>query len=292
MKKKENLAHPHDMLFKAAFGNKDVIKDLLEIKLPKKTLAIIDLDSLKRESECFVSRAGKQTHSDLVYSVRLRNRPGYACLVIEHFSTSKTDIPLRQMEYNVALFRQHLKQGKTKLPLTFNVCVYSGKSKRAFSATFVGFFEYPDLVEKYGPENCVIDFQEDREEQIAMYRKASVAGMFLKQNRKEDIYTMLEKYGYLFQKEEIPYLEEAIIYILDCESDEKTLEKLQEITDPKYKNVVMSIVQKLEKRGMEKGMEKEKLGIARNMLRAGSDTGFIEKMTGLDRGVIGTLQIS
>ncbi len=128
-----------------------------------------------------------------------------------------------------------------------------------------------------------------------MYRKASVAGMFLKQNRKEDIYTMLEKYGYLFQKEEIPYLEEAIIYILDCESDEKTLKKLQEITDPKYKNVVMSIVQKLRtegrQEGRQEGMHTRTLDIARNMLnnlKLGIDV--IQQATGLSKAAISRLQ--
>ena len=119
------IHHPHDSLFKAAFSHKQVMIDFLKSRIPKKTLKRIDFKSLRLTNKSFVSKAGKQTHNDLIYSALIDNQPGYIYIVTEHFSEPEDYIPLRQLEYNLPLFRQHLQQGHKKLPVILNICLYN-----------------------------------------------------------------------------------------------------------------------------------------------------------------------
>ena len=100
-------------------------------------------------------------------------------------------------------------------------------------------------------------------------------------------------------------MEVAILYILQQDSREETLEKLKELTNPRYKNLVMSIAQRLRTEGREEGIQKgiqkgrqegmhtRTLDIARNMLhnlKLGIDV--IQQATGLSKAAISRLRRS
>ena len=110
------IHQPHDSLFKAAFSHKQVMIDFLTSRLPKQTLARINLNTLRLTNKSFVSKAGRQTHSDLIYSALMDKQKGYIYLVTEHFSKQEEYVPLRQLEYNLPLMRQHLQEGHKSYP--------------------------------------------------------------------------------------------------------------------------------------------------------------------------------
>ena len=100
-----------------------LFKGRLTSRLPKETLARIELSSLRLTNKSFVSKTGRQSHSDLVYAALMDKQEGYIYIVTEHFSEQEEYVPLRQLEYNLPLMRQHLNEGHKKLPLILNVCV-------------------------------------------------------------------------------------------------------------------------------------------------------------------------
>ncbi len=282
--------------------------------MPKNLLHLMDLRSLKLTNKSFVSRAGKHSHSDLVYSVRLSRKLGDAYIVLEHFSTSRPDIPLIQLEYNVALLQQHLQEEDAKLSLIFNICLYSGKEPHKGEVTALDLFAKPDLIRLYWlGGNQLANLQQDTPEKIIRDEEVAFAELLLKEGKAGNFYKLLNKYGYLLQKGTLPYMEVAILYILQQDSREETLEKLKELTNPRYKNLVMSIAQRLRTEGREEGIQKgiqkgrqegreegkkegmhtRTLDIARNMLhnlKLGIDV--IQQATGLSKTAISRLRRS
>ena len=55
----EEIHQPHDTLFKASFGHKQVMIDFLNSRLPKETLQRIELNSLRLTNKSFVSKTGR-----------------------------------------------------------------------------------------------------------------------------------------------------------------------------------------------------------------------------------------
>jgi hypothetical protein len=79
----------------------------------------------------------------------------------------------------------------------------------------------------------------------------------------------------------------SVVYILttDAVNDPEKLKQAIVEAAPNQEETVMTAAAQIEevgvKKGMEKGMEKEKFNTARNMLKFGSEPSFIEKVTGL-----------
>ena len=293
------LHQPHDALFKAAFNRKEVMVDFLASRLPRETLARIDLTTLRLTNKSFVSQAGKQTHSDLIYSALIDKQLGYLYIVIEHFSEPAAYIPLKQLEYNLPLYRQHLQEGHKKLPIILNICVYSGAAPYKGPITPLEMFEHPELAKQYLLEEYyLVDLRTDSVEQIAQDKKAALAELLLKQGKLRDFYNWLEEHAVLLQKLEAPYAEEAFLYILSLDNRDETFERLKKNTNPKQREVVMSVAERLIQQGMQQGMQQgvqqgmqtEKMAIAKNMLfqlHLGIDV--VEQATGLNKEALAQL---
>ena len=164
IEKKEGIHQPHDMLFKASFGHKQVMVDFLNSRLPKETLARIELGSLRLTNKSFVSKTGRHKHSDLIYEARIDKQEGYIYIVTEHFSEQEKYVPLTQLEYNLPLMRQHLNEGHEKLPIILNLCVYNGHKPYKGPITLLEMFEYPELAKNYLLEAYhLVDLRADTE---------------------------------------------------------------------------------------------------------------------------------
>ena len=171
------IHQPHDALFKASFSHKQVMIDFLSSRLPKETLERIDLSTLRLTNKSFVAKTGRETHSDLIYSAFIdKQEEGYIYVVTEHFSEQEEHVPLRQLEYNLSLMRQHLSEGHKKLPLILNVCVYNGIKNYKGPVTFLEMFEYPELAKKCLLEEYhLVDLRSDTEARILEDKKAALA---------------------------------------------------------------------------------------------------------------------
>jgi predicted transposase/invertase (TIGR01784 family) len=286
------LHHHHDSLFKAAFAHKKVMVDFLTSRLPQETLARIDLSSLRLTNKSFVSKTGRQTHSDLVYAARMDKQEGYIYIVTEHFSEQEEYVPLRQLEYNLPLMRQHLNEGHKKLPLILNICVYNGTNPYKGPITLLEMFEYPELTKQYLLAGYhLVDLRADTEARIQQDKQATLVELLLKQGKLRDFYNWIDDHLVLLNDGTIPYAEEGFHYILSVDPREDILEKLEGGADPKTKDKIMSAAQRLIQQGMQQGMQQEKLEIAKNMLfqlHLGMD--IIQKATSLSREELEEIQ--
>jgi predicted transposase/invertase (TIGR01784 family) len=84
------LPSPHDVVFKRFLGNLDIARRFLAIHLPTHLKPLCDLSTLQIESSSFIEEDLRQHYADMVYSVKIGERTGYAYLLIEHARRAKS----------------------------------------------------------------------------------------------------------------------------------------------------------------------------------------------------------
>jgi predicted transposase/invertase (TIGR01784 family) len=82
------MSHPHDIVFKDSFCNKEAMLDFLAANLPKALFNTIDQQGLRLTNKSFVDPVGRRGESDLVFQTQINNKSGYLYFLIEHQSIS------------------------------------------------------------------------------------------------------------------------------------------------------------------------------------------------------------
>jgi predicted transposase/invertase (TIGR01784 family) len=255
-----NIHNPHDNFFKVALGNVSVTKDLLQRHLPPDIVQRIDWATFELTNKSFVDKKLRPIHSDVVYHFKIDQQAAYLYSLMEHQSTADFLLPFRILQYNVALMKQHLDQGHTKLPIILNLCSYAGAiTPYPYSTSIYDCFENPALArEKMFQPFTLIDLTTISEEKLATYGQADLLTLLLKQAANKTFLNWIqknkEKIATLFNRS---YGESGVIYILatDEVDDPKTLmEALVQIAPDKKENI-MSAAQILVQQGMEQGIQ-------------------------------------
>ncbi len=97
----------------------------LQLYLPRRFLAICELDSLQLVSGSFVEEDLRASYSDILYHcARVMDRAMYA--LIEHQTPDKL-MAFRLLRYALAAMQRHLDAGHDTLPLVVPILFYHGK---------------------------------------------------------------------------------------------------------------------------------------------------------------------
>lgn len=110
----------HDALFKLFLRQPDTARDFLAFHLPAPIHALCDMKTLKLESNDDL----RESYSDVLWSVKTEQGPGYIYCLIEHQSTSNKLIAFRMMRYAIAAMQNHLDAGYKTLPMVVPLLFY------------------------------------------------------------------------------------------------------------------------------------------------------------------------
>ncbi|TSJ80100.1 MAG: Rpn family recombination-promoting nuclease/putative transposase (plasmid) [Candidatus Cardinium sp.] len=304
--KKEVADKPHDTVFKNTFCNKEAMLDFLAANLPSDLLVKIDKENLELTNKSFVDPVGRRGESDLVFKTNINGKEGYLYILCEHQSIEDAYMPLRFMEYNVQLLRQHLKEkGNGPLPVILNICIYNGNKPYKGSNSLLSMFADPELARSCMFDKFhLVDLYSTSEDELLSYKKAAFAAMVLKQG----IYRSFNQWFAnhidlivdLLEKDYISYADQVFLYILQVDNHPDLLETIKQ-SNPKLKEIAMSVAERLRQEGEQKGrqegirigQEKGKLegklegetekaiSIAKSMLNKGYPIEDIIALTGL-----------
>lgn len=101
-------------------------------------------------TKSFVDPVSRRGESDLVFRANIDCQIGYLYAIVEHQSTEDTYMPLKFLEDNVRLMRQHLKEnGNVALPVILNVCIYNSAKAYKGSNSLLSMFSDPELARSY-----------------------------------------------------------------------------------------------------------------------------------------------
>ena len=125
MKKLTNT--PHDHNFRLSLSNKEVAKDFLKTHLPTTIFKKINLRTLTICSNSYITPELEGSYSDILYkTTTTKSSYCYIYLLIEHMSTSAWDIPIRMLQYQLAVIDTHRRQHPKdkKLPIVVPLLFY------------------------------------------------------------------------------------------------------------------------------------------------------------------------
>ncbi|TDG94532.1 Rpn family recombination-promoting nuclease/putative transposase [Cardinium endosymbiont of Culicoides punctatus] len=303
MSNEHKILQPHDMYFKSIFGRTDVMLDFLEYNLPAKIFHKIDKSTLRLTNKSFVHPIGTRGESDLVFQARMDNQDGYIYFVTEHQSKIDKYMPLRFMEYNLKLFRQHLHEHKDcdELPLVLNICVYNGKEAYTGKRSLLSMFKVPELAKSYTfGEFNLVDLTHTSDNDLSKQKRAALGELILKYGKDKNFNNLLKLNEYLksllsrLDLYDTQYYENTFLYILAIEEDDDILETLKSI-NPEIKELVMTaatrLIQQGEQLGLKRGEHLKAVKIALEMLSEGFDIVKISRITGLSEDEIRLLSI-
>jgi hypothetical protein len=136
-------ARPHDALFKSAFESPDAARALLRALLPAALGGAIAWETLKPETGSYIDLKLADSHTDLLFSIRLRDGHGdvvYALL--EHQSTLDPAMPQRALDYHLRIWRRFRKDRRAAwLPPIITVIISHVPGGWTTARSFADLFE-------------------------------------------------------------------------------------------------------------------------------------------------------
>ncbi len=296
------IHHRHDGFFKHSLSNLTAVKDLLQAHLNPSITQRIQWDSLRVSNKSYTDEKLAQLHSNVVYTCQIDDKSAYIYILIEQQTTPDPLLPFRFLQYNVAMLTEHLSQNKKEktkqqhFPTILNLCLYTGKkTPYPYSVDIYDCFEDPMLARVTMFKLLdLIDLGQMEEEELSQHDTADLLEMLLKQSRERTYFNWINEHPEEMKKlVDRFYGISGIIYILGVEKKYSAEELLQAIENiaPEKKEDIMTAAQQLELRGELRGIQKEKLSIAKNMLsKLHLDMQTVAKATGLSEEELMRLQ--
>ena len=280
-----NLHHPHDSLFKEAFGNKAVMQDLLQSKLPASLTGKIQWPTLQQAPTNLLGKNLTQKYADLLYSAQLKTQEKiYLYFLVEQQLREDKHMPLRLLEVMTNIARHHTKQGHPKLPTLIPLVLYNGQAPYKGPTRLIDAYEDPDMLKKTFETHFLIPLQQTTIPQLLQEKKAALAQILLRQGDDLNFVHFLANHLPTLEKllNESPYFYSAAFYMLKREKrhPEEIIEKLEKL-DTQKRQTIMSGLEQLVQEGMEKGMEVRNFELARTMLQDKEPIEKVAKWTGI-----------
>ena len=147
------MAQPplHDVLFREGFSVPRVARQFLTRWLTPEFLALVDWSSLEIQKITGINTALAERKADIVYRVLAGAIPVWFYLLIEHQSTSDSDMPLRVLEYTVLIWQEHRREAgaRSRLPLIIPMVLYPGPGRWTAPRRLRDLIEIPDTIQAW-----------------------------------------------------------------------------------------------------------------------------------------------
>ncbi len=258
--KKNHAPTPHDAVFKQFLAHPDTAREFMQLHLPPALLDLCRLDTLKLASGSFLEDDLRPYYSDVLYHLETTSGDGYIHVLIEHQSTADKHMAFRLMRYAIAAMQRHLEAGHDTLPLVIPMLFYAGRrSPYPHSTDWLEEFTDPQVARKlYGNPFPLVDVTVIPDEDIMHHRSLAALTLLQKHIRQRDLADLLDRLvillqaGYNSGQQRISLLH----YLLQAGESRRYGEAfIDELAKrlPQYEEELMTIAQRLEQKGLEKG---------------------------------------
>ncbi|MBU5426765.1 Rpn family recombination-promoting nuclease/putative transposase [Tissierella pigra] len=320
---KNEVVNKHDVTFKEVFSQKRIAKDFIENNIPKEALDIIDMESLELQKDTFINKELQENFSDLIYRVKINNKDAYISFLIEHKSYKDKLAIFQLNKYMLESWMTIIqKENKEELPIIIPMLIYHGKEKWNIRTDIrdmiPDFYQLPEYFKERVPVFKYDFFNIGEYKENDFQKLTRLTAMMLKAFKysfEEDLEVVLENFLLALdevQKEEsletIIYYGEIYLRYIELTNSDATEEDIkEEIRRLDGKGAVtMSILERRELLGMEKGlqegmqkgllegrqegMQKRNIEIAKNLLKEGVEIALVVKATGLSKSEVEELK--
>ncbi|HEX5053976.1 MAG TPA: Rpn family recombination-promoting nuclease/putative transposase [Planctomycetota bacterium] len=155
MQEPDPIHHPHDALFRAAFGDPERAAELLRSVLPADLVAAIDWRSLRRIDASFVDDALRASQADLLFTANIGTREVLIYLLLDHKSNDDRFCAFQLARYEVRIWEQFRREfpDATHLPPILPYVLHHGARQWRSPR------DLRDLIDLDGLPQCLVDLQ-------------------------------------------------------------------------------------------------------------------------------------
>ncbi len=295
----------HDTGYKRLFSDKRIFRQLLETFVDLDWVKDIDFDSCELLDKSFVSDHYKETESDIIYKVKLREQDLYIIILLEFQSTIDRFMSLRFLNYisNFLMdFVQSAKQKPRSLPAVFPLLLYNGDKKWTAPQALDQLIDGNELLGNYGIRFQYFKIAENEFSKEKLLKISNLISTLFLAEAYYDPKELEERLISLFEKEEdkrgISLLlnwffnlrEHGRISPGDYDKLErvyKDKEEVKEMLITALKKEKQAIYEEGKQDGIQEGLQEglhaKSVKVAERMLRKGQDIDFICEITELSR---------
>ena len=293
------VERPHDKFVRDIISEKKYAVEIFSQSLPENIVKILDLSTLKLLPGSFIDEEMKEFQSDALFSVKTKEKHPLAVYILfEHKSYPDKKIHFQLLSYLAKIYTRQ-KSPEPVIPLVF----YHGQKTWNIKTNFIELFNF-SLMQKsifggYIPDFAYEIYDLSKKEIEKIQGSIAIRSLFYllkkiwdieKDDNLRDLIKLSKELFY--DEDEKKILEKMVIYLYVCtEVSPERLEKIvSEVVSPDKGDIVMTTAEVLEKKGIEKGIEKGKLQDAEKMLKEGLSVELIARVTGLSADKIRSLQ--
>lgn len=273
---------PHDRFFKAMFEHIEFAGNFFKTKYFNQQVGQeMDWETLELWDTAMVGENNKQIIADVVYRV-LTKESQEAFIIINHERKHDRTLPIRRMEYKLGALRKAIKQNKEPALIYF-VTFYNGPGHYASEKGILDFFSKQDIAEEIFLKDEVVAAKQLPDEEILESGETSIFLIFLKYaDDPRFLEWLLAHPAWARQLENNKYLKRPLEYLLEVGvHQEEDLLAAFEKASPKLKDTMLTTQKRIEKRGMQLGIRKNKEEMAKLMLKEGEPQEKVIRFTGL-----------
>ncbi|MFP3011652.1 MAG: Rpn family recombination-promoting nuclease/putative transposase [Rickettsia sp.] len=287
----------HDDIIRSAFENPIVAKEFFQMHLPAYIQSLIAFKTLKMEKDSFVDETLKKSILDILFSVKFNSEDGYLFLLLEHQSKPDYYMAFRLFKYMLKIAEYHMKTTKSKkFPFIYPLVFYNGIQKYNAPLNLWELFENSELVKAtWTNDYQLINVHDISDKELKKNAWSGILQFFMKHIHERDLLKRWEEIADLLPKFAkvnigIDYIELILFYTLTKikQSDIMEVENIlkSKLNSKKREKIMGSIVE----HWLQEGRRKEKIIIAKNLIKAGLKTDLIIASTGLKKEEIEKLR--
>jgi predicted transposase/invertase (TIGR01784 family) len=286
------VSTPHDRYFKTMLSNKEIAQDFLEWHLPDFIKSKVDLSTVETKKDSFVDENFKKLETDVLFSVKFDGHDGYIYTLVEAQKKPDKLMPLRLLKYLVAIMEYHFKETENeRMPVIYPLILYKSKPKWNYTTNFFELFVEPELAKQILTNDFqLVDIHRIPDEEFDKHFWSGIFESCIKWGATRDVINTLEslepKLIQVFNSNKGAFV--AMLTYLGNVGD-TDLEQLIEWGKNLKSEIgdeIMTLAQKLEKKGAEKTVKKTAL----KMLEENLAIDVISKVTELSTDEIKQLQ--
>jgi len=283
--------HPHDRYFRDLMEDIHVAKSFLKAYANAKVQEQINWHTLELYDTSLVGANNKQLYADVVYKGQSKAGEDIF-LVLNHERKADRLLPIRRLEYKLGVLKKAIKQNKQPALIYFLTWYNGQEVPYPYAKSIAEYFKLSALAEELFLQDEIIVAKEIPDESMYNHQASSSLELFMKHSDNPSLLSWLVSHPAIAEKlTATKYVMRSLEYLADVgyHTPEDLLTTFEKVS-AKLKETMLTTAQQLEQRGEQRGMQQEKLGIARNMLVKGYSSEVVTELTGLSREALNKLQ--
>ncbi|MFB3040756.1 MAG: Rpn family recombination-promoting nuclease/putative transposase [Candidatus Poribacteria bacterium] len=289
----------HDSGYKKLFSNQTIFRQLLTTFVKEDWVDDLDFESCQTIDKSFISEHYKETESDLLYKVGLKEREIYIYILIEFQSTVDDFMALRVLNYITNFYMDYLtsNKGVKKLPAVFPIVLYNGEHQWTAPVNLKNLIEDAPSLAQFSLDFQYFLIAENQYSKEALLTIRNIVSTLFLAESHYDIDLLETELINLFEAEAD---KQAVSLLLNWfkqlathgridSSDYRSIEQVY-LTQEEVKTMLVTALKKERKEIFEKGKTEGKMEVAKGMLSKGMQISLISEITALPKEQIEQLK--